>query len=94
MATVVTTSAKFQVVIPAGIRRQVPIKPGQPIRVEARDSEIVLKPLRRDPVDALFGCLKGGPSLTKALEEERRKDNEREEAEIARFMGTARVPER
>ena len=93
MAAVVTTSAKFQVVIPAGIRRAVPLEPGQQIRVEVRDTEIVLKPLPKDPIGALFGCLKGGPALTQALEEERRKDNEREEAKIARLMGTACVPE-
>ena len=91
MATIVTTSAKCQVVIPAGIRREVPLEPGQQVRVEARGSEIVLKPLPKDPVDALFGCLKDGPALTKSLEDERRKDNEREEAKIARFVGSAGV---
>jgi AbrB family looped-hinge helix DNA binding protein len=78
MPTVVT-SAKGQVVIPKKERDKVGIKPGTRVVVEAVDDHIEIRPLPENPVEHFYGFFKGGPSLTKALLEERRKERKREE---------------
>lgn len=76
---IVVTSAKGQVVIPKKERDKVGIKPGTRVVVVAVDDHIEVRPVPDDPVRHYHGYFKGGPSLTKALLEERRKDREREE---------------
>jgi AbrB family looped-hinge helix DNA binding protein len=76
---IVVTSAKGQVVIPKKERDKVGIKPGTRVVVVAVDDHIEVRPVPDDPVRHYYGYFKGGPSLTKALLEERRKDREREE---------------
>ena len=83
---VVKTSAKGQVVIPKEVRRALGIKPGTRFHVRAEGSEVVLFPLPDDPIRALRGIVKGGPSLAKALLEDRREELEREEKKFARFL--------
>lgn len=80
------TLAKGQVVIPKEIRRALGIKPGTKLHVRVKDRKIVLFPLPDDPIRALRGVVKGGPSLTKTLLEDRREDLEREEKKLARFL--------
>lgn len=80
---VVKASAKGQVVIPAEIRRKVGIEPGDRLLVEVRNGTITLSRVPRDLIEAFTGIWKDHPSLTQDLLEERRKDKEREEAEIA-----------
>jgi AbrB family looped-hinge helix DNA binding protein len=76
-----TVGTKGQVVIPAEIRRAVGLEPGQKVQVVVEDGQVVLKPLPRDLIAALRGCLADGPSLTEALvrehEAELRRDEER-----------------
>jgi hypothetical protein len=43
---------------------------------------IAIIPAMKDPIREAMGMLKGGPSLTKALLEERRRELEREERDI------------
>jgi AbrB family looped-hinge helix DNA binding protein len=84
---IVTTSAKGQVVIPAALRKQVGLKSGGKALVTLTDdNRLLIEPVPDDPITALQGILKGGPSLTKALLEERRKDREREETKAARLL--------
>ena len=78
MPTVVT-SAKGQVVIPKSERDKVGIAPGTRVVVVAVDDHIEVRPLPENPVEHFYGFFKGGPSLTKALLEERRKERKREE---------------
>jgi len=83
---VVKTLAKGQVVIPKEIRKALGIKPGTKFHVRVEGKEVVLFLLPDDPIRALRGIVKGGPSLTKALLEDRKEDLEREEKKFARFL--------
>ncbi|MBI4572293.1 MAG: AbrB/MazE/SpoVT family DNA-binding domain-containing protein [candidate division NC10 bacterium] len=84
---VVTTSAKGQVVIPAAFRKKIGLKPGAKVLVTmASENRVTIEPIPDDPIKALRGILKGGPSLTKALLRERRKDRQREAEKLARFV--------
>lgn len=83
---VVKTLAKGQVVIPKEIRKTLGIKPGTRFHVRVEGKEVVLFPLPDDPIRALRGIVKGAPSLTKALLEDRREELEREEKKLARFI--------
>ena len=56
MATA-TISSKYQVVIPKGIRRQIPIRVGQVVQVIAKGGVITLVPER--PLSELRGILAG-----------------------------------
>lgn len=75
----VLTSAKGQVVIPKKERDLLGIKPGTRVVVTAVDDHIEIRPLPENPIEHFHGFFKGGPSLTKALLDERRKEREREE---------------
>jgi len=75
----VLTSAKGQVVIPKKERDRLGIKPGTRVVVTAVDDHIEIRPLPENPVEHFYGFFKGGPSLTKALLAERRKERQREE---------------
>jgi AbrB family looped-hinge helix DNA binding protein len=76
---IVVTSAKGQVVIPKGERDKVGIGPGTRVVVTAVDDHIEVRPIPENPVEHFYGFFKGGPSLTRALLEERRKERERED---------------
>ena len=78
MATVVT-SAKNQVVIPKKERDRLGLKPGMRVSVSVVDDHIEIRPLPEKPVEHFCGYFKKGPSLTKALLDERRKERRRED---------------
>ena len=78
MPTVVT-SAKGQVVIPKKERDKLGIEPGTRVVVVAVNDHIEVRPIPANPVEYFYGFYKGGPSLTKALLDERRKERKREE---------------
>ena len=82
--TVVTALGKGQVVIPKVIRDRLGLTPGRKLSVQIRDDEIVFHLLPKDPIRALYGFLKDGPS-TKDLLRERRKERLLEERKIARL---------
>ena len=75
----VKTSSKGQVVIPIEIREKLGIKPGQMVNMTLEGERAVITPLPEDPIKALRGSLKGKPSLTKALLEDRKEERRREE---------------
>ena len=75
-ASVVTF--KGQVVIPKKIRSLFHITQGTQVRFEARNGEILIKPLTPEYFEQMAGILGTGGKATKALLEERAKDRERE----------------
>lgn len=80
-----TVSSKGQMVIPASIREQLGIEPGTRIALRVEGTQVILQPdtltakLRR--IKEMRGCTAGGPSMTDALLEDRRRERERELAE-------------
>ena len=70
-------TVKGQIVIPAALRRKYGIKSGTKIIVTDIGDAILLKPVTEQYLKNLQGSLKGKGGL-KALVEERRKDQERE----------------
>jgi AbrB family looped-hinge helix DNA binding protein len=83
--TLVTVSTKGQMVIPAAIRDELGIEPGTRVAVRVEDGRMIVDPqslaakLRR--IDQLKGITAGGPSMTRALLEDRRRERKRQLAE-------------
>jgi AbrB family looped-hinge helix DNA binding protein len=82
--TTAKVSKKGWVVIPKEIRDRHGIKPGDEVQIVDYAGRIAIYPAIENPVDHLHGLLKEGPSLTKALLEERQKEKDLEERKIAR----------
>ena len=80
----VTVSKKGWVVIPRDIRERHGIKPGDKVVIVDYAGRIAIFPAMKDPVREIRGLLKGEPSLTQALLEERRKEREAEERKLQR----------
>ena len=49
MATTVKVREKYQVTIPENVRGQVPLRVGERVEVEAREGEIVIRPVLEVP---------------------------------------------
>ncbi len=75
--TIVKTTVKGQVVIPAKIRNKYHITSGTEVAVIDRNGEIVLKPLLKDPIKEGKGIFKGGSSALKALKNDRTEESKR-----------------
>jgi AbrB family looped-hinge helix DNA binding protein len=77
----VRVDPRGRVTIPVEIRRAIGLEPGQRVEVCLQGKNIVLKPIPRDLIAALSGCIKDGPSLTAALVREHaaelKRDDER-----------------
>lgn len=69
--SLVKTTAKGQVVIPADIRKKYHISKGTRVKIEDKNGQIILKPLMKDPVKNARGIFKGGKSALKFLQEDR-----------------------
>jgi AbrB family looped-hinge helix DNA binding protein len=85
MATV-TVSKKGWVVIPKEIRERYGIKPGDRVQFVDYAGRIAFIPALKDPVREMRGLLKGYPSLTRALLDERRREHEREDRKLERWL--------
>ena len=84
---IVRASPKGQVVVPAELREVIGLNPGDLVLVShAGGRQVLIEPVAEDPVSAVRGLLKGGPSLTTALTEERRAEYAREAEKSARFL--------
>lgn len=76
---------KGQVVIPKAIRDRLGLRPGDRLVVGEGDHEVRIRKAATDPegrravLVGLRGALAGGPSLTAALERDRREERERED---------------
>jgi AbrB family looped-hinge helix DNA binding protein len=73
MATV-KTLAKGQIVIPADLRKKYHIEPGKELHLMEYGDVMYLIPPADDPIAAATGILPEGPSLSRELLEERKKD--------------------
>lgn len=71
------TTTKGQIVIPIKLRRKYGIKPGTKIEIFDDGDRIILRPVTQQAIHSVRGSLKGGGAL-KILEEERRKDKDKE----------------
>jgi AbrB family looped-hinge helix DNA binding protein len=74
-----TISTKGWVVIPKNLREKYGLKKGTRVQVVEYGQAIALVPLPDDPVQALYGMLKDGPSLTADLLAERARERTQEE---------------
>ena len=77
MNRITTVSTKGQLVIPAEMRESLGIEPGSRIALTLQDARIILEPVSEKLVDETRGLLSGGPSLSKLLQQERRKENKK-----------------
>jgi len=92
---VVKTSAKGQVVIPADLREQIGLRAGAKVVVRLTgDGAVQIRPVPQDPIAAGRGMFASGVSLIEALKKERREDEAREQAKIARFLRAPGLAER
>ena len=80
-----SVTTKGQLVIPAGIRRRFGIKTGTRVHFVEREGEIVMRPVTGEAIRNLCGMLKSETSVTRELLEERARDKEHEDQEIAKF---------
>jgi len=71
-----TMTKKGQVVIPAAVRKLLGLERNTRFSVEARDGTIVLTPLTDDDWRSMRGSARG-PSLTRWIEEEHRRERTR-----------------
>ena len=74
-----TVSAKGWVVIPKPLRERHGLRKGSRVQVVDYGESLALVPLPDDPIEALHGMLKEGPSLTRDLLAERAGERAREE---------------
>jgi AbrB family looped-hinge helix DNA binding protein len=81
-SAIVTVSSKGWVVIPSLFRRQIGLKPGMKMVVTEVEGKIVLTPQAIDHVNALYGKLAKGESLTEELLADRKEERDREKAKI------------
>jgi len=72
---IVKTSTKGQIVIPKEVREKLGITSGKKVLFRVVDKHAEITPLPDDPIKAMKGILKGGPSITKELLQERKRDN-------------------
>jgi AbrB family looped-hinge helix DNA binding protein len=71
-------TVKGQVLIPGDIRKRHHIDPGTEVQFFEYGNVICIMPVVKDPVEAAWGMLAGGPSLAEDLLEERKRDKARE----------------
>ena len=71
-----TVTTKGQLVIPAKLRRKYAIRKGTQVAFLEEENRLVLQPLTPEFIRSLRGSLKGEPSATKILQEERKRDRE------------------
>ena len=80
--TYVTVSTKGQMVIPAAIREELGIQPGTRVALRRDGARLILTPETLEAklrlIRELHGYTAGGPSMTDALLEDRRRELKRE----------------
>jgi AbrB family looped-hinge helix DNA binding protein len=67
-------TSKGQLVIPARLRRRLSIKKGTRIAFMEDDGRLIVQPVTREFIRRLRGSLRGEPSPTDVLMEERRRE--------------------
>ncbi len=76
--TIATISSKGWIVIPADMRKKYALRSGARIMLVDYGGVLTIVPVMSDPVEEAAGMLEGGPSLVKALLEERAQERARE----------------
>ena len=68
-----TVSSKGQIAIPKPVRDRLNLKPGTQLSIDVQGESMVLRRVVGDYPDwrTMRGMVRGGPSLTKGLEEDR-----------------------
>jgi AbrB family looped-hinge helix DNA binding protein len=79
MKRTVKVSSRGQVVIPAEMRRELDLERDSRLEVEVDGETLVFRPIRKQEWDRYRGALGSGTSLTKALEDERLGERQRED---------------
>jgi len=74
---IVTVSTKGQIVIPKEVREKFGLRPGTKIDVKLKGNEIILKPIRKNISNRLYGKYRG-IDLLKDLKEEHYREVKRE----------------
>jgi len=69
-----TVTTKGQLVIPAKLRRKYAIRRGTQVAFVEEENRLILQPLTPEFIRSLRGSLKGEPSASKVLQEERKRD--------------------
>ena len=72
--TIVTSTVKGQIVIPAHIRRKFKIKKGTRVYVYEEGNKIIVEPVLEDPIKEGRGMLKTRGRILKALMADRKKE--------------------
>jgi AbrB family looped-hinge helix DNA binding protein len=82
--TKATVSTKGQIVIPKAVRDRLNLKAGTELVFDVQGEAVVLKRAVRDFPDwrTMRGMARGGPSLTKALIEERAAEKAHDDARV------------
>jgi len=77
-----TISSKGQIAIPKAVRQRLNLKAGTRISIEVQGEALVMRRLVRDFPDwrTMQGMVRGGESLTQALEAEHRAELARDDA--------------
>ena len=75
--TIVTSTEKGQVVIPAEIRKRHHITKGTKLAIIEKDDEIIIRPLLADPVRQARGIFKEGKSALQVLIADRKEEARR-----------------
>jgi AbrB family looped-hinge helix DNA binding protein len=71
--SIVTTTIKGQIVIPASIRKKFGLKQGSKVNIYEHNKKIILEPVHQDPITEGRGILKTkGRVLMRLLEERKR----------------------
>lgn len=73
---VATVTTKGQLVIPSKLRRKYSIREGTQVAFVEEENRLVLQPLTPQFIRTLRGSLKGEPSATKVLQDERKRERE------------------
>ena len=73
-----TISAKGWLVIPVELRKKYDLHHGARVVLVDYGGVLAIVPASDNPIQSARGKLKGGPSLLKALKQEKRRERERE----------------
>jgi AbrB family looped-hinge helix DNA binding protein len=82
--TKATVSSKGQIAIPKAVRERLNLKPGTELEIDVQGQTLVMKRVvsKFPNWRTMRGMIKDGPSLTKALEEERAAEQAHYDARI------------
>lgn len=75
--SIVTTTIKGQIVIPATIRKKFGLKQGSRLNIYEHNQKIIVEPVHQDPITEGRGILKTRGRVLKRLLSERKKEAKR-----------------